>query len=117
LSYNGQVKLESKVMETSSRRNETNLVEQGGGDPQLAAFVDAAQSRLKAQGVGGVRKGRPVSARVDPDLLAAATARLGMTSQTDVLNAGLAVLAGADTFGGWLMAQAGQLDPGLEIDV
>ena len=89
----------------------------GRVDLQLAAFVGAAQSRLKAQGLGTARKGRPVSARVDPDLLAAAAARLGVTSQTDVLNAGLAVLAGADTFGGWLMSQAGALDMDLEVDV
>lgn len=89
----------------------------GPGDPQLAAFVGAAQSRLKAQGLGSAHKSRPVSARVDPDLLAAAAARLGVTSQTDVLNAGLAVLAGADMFGGWLMSQAGALDADLEVDV
>ena len=91
-------------------------METGRGDPQLAAFVGAAQSRLKAQGLGTARKGRPVSARVDPDLLAAAAARLGVTSQTEILNAGLAVLAGADTFGGWLMSQAGGLDADLEVD-
>jgi len=104
-------------MEAGSRRHEADVVEPGRGDPQLAAFVDAAQSRLKAQGLGGMRKGRPVSARIDPDLLAAAAARLGITSQTDVLNAGLAVLAGADTFGGWLMDQAGRLDADLDVDV
>ena len=104
-------------MEAGNRRHRSGFVERAPGDPQLAAFVDAAQSRLKAQGLGGVRKGRPVSARVDPDLLAAASARLGMKSQTDVLNAGLAVLAGTDTFGGWLMNQAGALDADLEIDV
>ena len=50
-------------------------------------------------------------------LHAPAPARLGMKSQTDMLNAGLAVLAGTDTFSGWLMNQAGALDADLEIDV
>ena len=104
-------------MEAERRRHGVEHAEQGPADPQLAAFVDAAQRRLKAQGLGGVRKSRAVSARIDPDLLTAAAARLGTKSQTDVLNAGLAVLAGADTFGGWLIGQAGVLDPDLEIDV
>ena len=104
-------------MDAGSQGHEEISGDPGMGDPQLIAFVGAAQTRLRAQGVGGVRKGRPVSARIDPDLLAAAAARLGLTSQTDVLNAGLAVLAGADTFGGWLMDQAGGLDANLEIDV
>lgn len=86
-------------------------------DPQLAAFVEAARHSLRAQGVGGGRKGRAVSARVDPELLAAAGARLGNTSQTEVLNAGLAVLAGADTFGAWLLDQAGALQADLDVDV
>ncbi len=52
-----------------------------------------------------------------PELLAAAAARLGVTSQTEVLNAGLAVLAGADTFGAWLLDQAGTLEADLDVDV
>jgi hypothetical protein len=86
-------------------------------DAQLQACVAAARERLRARGVGGGRKGRAVSARVDEALLAAAGARLGVTSQTEVLNAGLAMLAGADTFGVWLMSQAGTLDPSLDVDV
>jgi hypothetical protein len=86
-------------------------------DAQLQACVADARERLRARGVGGGRKGRAVSARVDEALLAAAGARLGVTSQTEVLNAGLAMLAGADTFGAWLMSQAGTLDPSLDVDV
>jgi hypothetical protein len=86
-------------------------------DVQLTAFVDAARDSLRARGVGGKGKGRALSARVDPELLAAAAARLGVTSQTEVLNAGLAVLAGADTFGAWLLDQAGALETDLNVDV
>jgi hypothetical protein len=86
-------------------------------DAQLATFVEAARDSLRARGVGGGRKGRAISARVDPELLAAAGARLGVTSQTEVLNAGLAVLAGADTFGAWLLDQAGALEADLDVDV
>ncbi len=89
----------------------------GGPDPQLAAFVAAARDNLRARGIGDGRKGRAVSVRVNPDLLAAAAARLGIVSQTEVLHAGLAVLAGADTFGAWLLDQAGTLDPDLDVDV
>lgn len=86
-------------------------------DAQLAALVEAARASLRAKGLGSGRKGRPVSARVDADLLAAAGARLGAASPTEVLNAGLAVLAGADTFGAWLLDQAGSLDTDLDVDV
>lgn len=86
-------------------------------DPQLAAFVAAARDSLRAKGIADGRKGRAVSVRVNPDLLAAAAARLGTVSQTEVLHAGLAVLAGADTFGAWLLDQAGTLDPDLNVDV
>lgn len=88
-----------------------------GSDPQLAAFVAAARDNLRAKGIGDGRRGRAVSVRVDPDLLAAAAARLGAVSQTEVLHAGLALLAGTDTFGAWLLDQAGTLDPTLDVDV
>jgi hypothetical protein len=86
-------------------------------DAQLQACVAAARDRLRARGVGGGRKGRAVSARVDEALLAEAGARLGLSSQTEVLNAGLALLAGADTFGAWIVGQGGSLDPHLPVDV
>ncbi len=86
-------------------------------DPQVAAFVEAARDGLRARGIGSGRKGRAISARVDPELLAAAKARLGTDSQTDALNAGLALLAGADTFGAWLLDQAGTIAADLDVDV
>ncbi len=86
-------------------------------DGQLQACVAAARERLRARGVGGGRKGRAVSARVDAALLAEAGARLGLSSQTEILDAGLALLAGADTYGAWLVCQGGSLDPALEVDV
>ncbi len=86
-------------------------------DVQLLAFVETAKDNLRARGVGGRRKGRAVSARLDAELLAAAGERLGVTSRTELLNAGLAVLAGADTFGAWLLDQAGALDVDLVVDV
>ena len=86
-------------------------------DIQLIAFVNAARDSLRARGVGGRGKARALSARVDPELLAAAAARFGVTSQTEVLNAGLAVLAGADMFGAWLLDQAGAIEADLNVDV
>lgn len=86
-------------------------------DPHLTAFVEAARRSLRARGIGSGSRGRAVSARLDPELLAAAGARLGATSQTEVLNAGLAVLAGTDTFGAWLMDQAGTIEADLDVDV
>lgn len=95
-------------------RNTANALK---ADIQLIAFVNAARDSLRARGVGGRGKGRALSARVDPELLAAAAARLGVTSQTEVLNAGLAVVAGTDTFGAWLLDQAGALEADFNVGV
>ena len=105
---------------TGPERSGAPRVEAAGApapDPQLAAFVANARDNLRAKGIGDGHKGRAVSVRVNPDLLAAAAARLGAVSQTEVLHAGLAVLAGAATFGAWLLDHAGTLDPDLDVDV
>ena len=86
-------------------------------DLLLVQFVHAAEVNLLAMRLGGRPKSKAVSARVNPDLLAAAGARLGLTNQSDVLNAGLALLAGADTYGAWLFEQAGTIPVDLEVDV
>lgn len=104
-------------MMAGSRARQGGMADRSQVDVQLAALVEAARNSLRVRGVGSGRKGRPISARVDTDLLAIAGARLGVTSATEVLNAGLAVLAGADTFGAWLLDQAGTLDPELDVDV
>lgn len=50
-------------------------------------------------------------------MLAEGGARLELSSQTEVLNAGLALLAGAEMSGAWLVGQGGSLNPSLDVDV
>lgn len=86
------------------------------GDPTLLAMLRAAEASLAAARVGTGSRSRALSARVDPALLAAAARRLGTTNVSDTINAGLALIAGTDTYGAWLLDQVGGLPPDLEVD-
>ncbi len=58
--------------------------------------------------LSGARTQR-LSARVDPGLVAAARARTGIDSDSELVHAALALLAAPDDFGAWLVSQAGRL--------
>ena len=66
-------------------------------DRHLAAAL--AELRL-AGAVTGTRSQR-ISVRVDPGVMRAAGARLGLTNASDVVNASLAVAAAPDRFKAW----------------
>lgn len=76
---------------------------------KLSAFaaprVRHALSFLKAKGLLGRKASRKVSARLDPDLMEAARAKIGADNDTDLLTAALAIAAGEDDFGAWLVAR------------
>ncbi len=57
-----------------------------------------------------------VSARLDTGLLAAAKAKLGAQSDTEVLTAALAIVAGDDDFGAWLVSRGGRLSADFELE-
>jgi hypothetical protein len=57
-----------------------------------------------------------VSARIDPGLLEAARARLGANSDTDLLTAALALAAGDDDFGAWLVTRGSRLPADFELE-
>ncbi len=69
---------------------------------------------LDRRGALSGKRSHKLSARVDPGLLRAARERLGEGSDSELVNAALAVLAGGDDFGAWLVAQAGRLPEDFE---
>jgi hypothetical protein len=71
---------------------------------------------LERRGVLAGTRSHKLSARVDPGLLGAARARFGEGSDSEVVNAALAVLAGDDDFGAWLVAQPGRLPEDFELE-
>ena len=76
-----------------------------GGDriegDRIARHVAAALAELRLAGaVTGTRSQR-ISVRVDPGVMRAAAARLGLSNPSDVVNASLAVAAAPDRFKAW----------------
>ena len=71
---------------------------------------------LERRGILAGKRSHKLSARVDPGLLRAARERLGESSDTEVVNAALAVLAGGDEFGAWLVGHSGRLPEDFELE-
>jgi hypothetical protein len=81
----------------------------------LQARIEFAQQSLREKGCLRGEKTRRVSARLDPGLVEAAMARTGITSETELLEAALAMMAEPDDFGAWLIGQHGRLDRDFEL--
>lgn len=81
-----------------------------------APRVQHALASLAARGVLGRRASRKVSARLDPDLMEAARAKLGVDNDTDLLTAALAIAAGDDDFGAWLVTRGARLPADFELE-
>jgi len=64
--------------------------------------------------LAGVRSHK-LSTRVDPGLIDAARRRTGLSRDSDLINAALAVIAVGDDFGLWLVRQAGRLPEDFEL--
>lgn len=78
--------------------------------------VRHALSFLSAKGLLGRSPSKKVSARLDPGLLEAARAKIGADNDTDLISAALAIAAGEDDYGAWLVAQAGVLPVDFELE-
>ncbi|MDE2007492.1 MAG: hypothetical protein KGI51_13055 [Rhodospirillales bacterium] len=80
---------------------------------------DAALARaigeLSARGAVTGARAQKLSVRVDPGVLAAASARLGMTHPSDVINASLALAAAPDRFKAWLRATPDRLSDDFRL--
>jgi hypothetical protein len=79
--------------------------------------VAAALAELRLAGaVTGARSQR-ISVRVDPGVMRAAAARLGLTNSSDVVNASLAVAAAPDRFKAWWAETQATLPDDFELAV
>jgi hypothetical protein len=77
----------------------------------------AALAGLRLAGaVNGARSQR-ISVRVDPSVMRAAAARLGLTNPSDVANASLAVAAAPDRFKAWWAETQARLPDDFELAV
>jgi hypothetical protein len=73
----------------------------GNRGRHIGRHVAAALDELRLAGaVTGARSQR-ISVRVDPGVMGAAAARLGLSNPSDVVNASLAVAAAPDRFKAW----------------
>jgi len=97
---------------TTGRKGEHRRKHPSGGvgpDLLAAARLKFALAELERVGALTGARSRKVSARVDPGLIEAARRRTGLCTESDLINAALAVIAAGDDFGAWLVRQAGRL--------
>jgi hypothetical protein len=91
-----------------------------GSGPRGERFgrhVAAALAELRLSGaVTGTRSQR-ISVRVDPGVMRAAAARLGLSNPSDVVNASLAVAAAPDRFKAWWAEAHATLPDDFELAV
>jgi len=79
--------------------------------------IDFVRQAARAQRLTGGKRTHILSARLDEALVAAAKARTGIRSDTELAEFALASIAVGDDFGEWLLSQAGRLDGDFELDV
>ena len=78
------------------------------------AFVKQA-ARARRLTVG--KRSHVLSARLDEALVAAAKARTGIESDTELAEFALASLAIGDDYGEWILSQAGRLGGDFDLDL
>ena len=88
-----------------------------GPDEILQAKVKFARRSLENRGVLSGSRSRRLSARVDPGLVEEAKRRSGVQSDSELVSAALALMAGSDNFGAWLVSQKGRLSEDFELAV
>lgn len=86
-----------------------------GGDALTNARLQFAVVELERSGALAGARSQKLSTRVDPGLIEAARRRTGLRSDSDLINAALAVIAAGDDFGAWLVTQAGRLPEDFEL--
>lgn len=85
-------------------------------EPIAAARLKFALTVLMQEGRLFGSRTKRMSARVDPGLVRAARAKTGLKSDSELINAALAIVAASDDFGPWLVAQAGRLPRDFDLD-
>jgi hypothetical protein len=84
--------------QTSRSRSRTGAALRG---ERIDRHVAAALAELQLAGALTGTRSQRISVRVDPGVMRAAAARLGLTNPSDVVNASLAVAAAPDRFKAW----------------
>jgi len=79
--------------------------------------VAAALAELRLAGAVTGTRSQKISVRVDPGVMRAAAARLGLTNPSDVVNASLAVAAAPDRFKAWWTGTHTTLPDDFELAV
>ena len=93
----------------ATRKSGANLRKPLGGDALTNTRLKFAVVALERSGTLTGARSQKLSTRVDPGLIEAARRRTGLRSDSDLINAALAVIAAGDDFGAWLVTQAGRL--------
>ena len=96
-------------------RRRTPALDSSGETALMSARVKFAFAELERAGRLAGARSRKVSARIDPGLIEAAKRRTGLSSDSDLISAALAVIAAGDDFGSWLVQQAGRLPEDFEL--
>jgi hypothetical protein len=87
------------------------------GDTLTKTRLRFALAELDGSGTLTGARSLKLSTRVDPGLVEAARRRTGLRSDSDLINAALAVIAAGDDFGAWLVRQAGRLPKDFDLDL
>jgi hypothetical protein len=85
------------------------------GDTTTRLRIRHARESLARAGVLEGAKNTRVNVRVQEGLLEAARRRSGIAGESDLVTAGLALLAGHEDFGAWLAGQRGTLPDDFDI--
>jgi hypothetical protein len=110
-------KRKAEPVKTTRKKSRPRTKLGQAADPMVAARMAHAARALEAgKRLHGARSKR-VSVRVDPGLIEAAKAKSGLASDSDVINAALAVIAAPDDFGSWFIRQAGTLPEDFELAI
>lgn len=84
-------------------------------DTTTGLRIRHARETLTRSGILDGAKNTRITIRVQQRLLEAARRRSGIAGETDLVAAGLALLAADDDFGTWLAGQRGTLSDDFEI--
>jgi hypothetical protein len=84
-------------------------------DSPILLRIHHAQQALSHAGILDGAKDTRLTVRVQTRLLDEARRRTGISGETDLVTAGLTLLAARDDFGAWLATQKGTLTDDFEI--
>jgi hypothetical protein len=100
---------------TTAKNPRTARKQSKGGDTLTKVRLRFAFVELEHSGTLAGARSLKLSTRVDPGLIEAARRRTGLRSDSDLINAALAVVAAGDDFGAWLVHQGGRLPEDFEL--